>query len=118
MKKNSLSAWLKDCVKALCIGLCAAAAVFVLLVVLGSCLGGFALSAGLETARRGLLIIGAILLFVSAAALIAQDKAASLAQDPRWKKHFSALGLFSVLFWCAVGILLVASALDSILFYW
>lgn len=118
MKKRSLSALLKDCAKALLLGLCAAAAVFVLLVVLGSCFGGFALSAGLETARRGLLIVGAILLFISAAALIAQDKAANLADDPRWKQQFSALGLFGVLFWCAAGILLVASVLDSILFYW
>lgn len=117
MKKNSLSAWLKDCAKALCIGLCAAAAVFVLLVVLGSCFGGFALSAGLETARRGLLIVGALLLFVSAISLIAQDKSANLAEDPRWKKQFSVLGLFGVLFFCAVSILLIASALDAFLFY-
>lgn len=116
MKRPSLSAFVRDCAKAFAWGLCVAAAGFVLLTALGFCFGGFSLAAGLDIARRGLLIVGAVLLFVSAAALIAQDKSANLAEDARWKKQFDTVGLFGVVFFCAVGVLTVACVLDGILF--
>lgn len=115
--KNGIGVFLHDAAKAVGIGLAASAGVFALSFALGAVCGGFSAAAGLETARRALLIVGALCLFVSAAALIAADKAASLAEDPQWKKHFARLGLFGVLFFAAVGILLVAGLLDSALFY-
>lgn len=110
-------AYARDAAKAAGIGLAAAAGVFVLAFVLGAAFGGFTAAAGLETARRALLIVGALTLFVSAAALLAANKAASLADEPRWKHQFAKLGLFGVIFFAAISVLAVAGVLDAALFY-
>ena len=77
---------------------------------------GFDVLAGLDLACRGLLIIGALALFVSAGALIMDGKAEALRTDIRWKKHFRQLGLFGVLFFAAVAVLSAAGILDAVLY--
>lgn len=115
--RERFCALLRDLAKALCIGAAMAAVLFALLFVLGWMLHGFALAVGLDWARRGLFVAGALALFVSAGALIADQKAAALRSDPRWRAHFALLGLFGVLAASAACVLLAACGLDLLLYY-
>ncbi len=115
MKHQIISA-LRDVAKALLIGAAAAASVLLVLTAIGALLHGAAFRAGLELARRGLLILGALTLLVSAGALIMDEKTVSLRRDPHWKKHFEQLGLFGVLFFAALAVLAVAGLLDAVLY--
>ena len=67
----------------------------------------------LELARRGLFIVGALALLVSAGALLLPEKAASVREKDGWTARFGRFGLFGVLFCAAVAILLVAGVLDG-----
>ena len=68
---------------------------------------------GLELARRGLFIVGALALLVSAGALLLPEKAASVREKDGWTARFGRFGLFGVLFCAAAAILLVAGVLDG-----
>ena len=70
-------------------------------------------NAGLELARRGLFIVGALALLVSAGALLLPEKAASVREKDGWTARFGRFGLFGVLFCAAAAILLVAGVLDG-----
>ena len=96
--RQNAARYLKDAGKALLLGLAAAAAVFAVLFLVGLCTHGFAPLAGLDLARRGLFLVGALALLVSAGS------------------RFSRLGLFGVLFCAAVVILAAGSLLDALLF--
>ena len=110
---NRFAAFLKDAGKALLIGLAVAAGVFLLLFVVGLVSHGFSALAGLELARRGLFIVGALALLISAGALLLPEKAAAVREKDRWAAQFGRFGLFGVLFCAAVAILAVAGVLDS-----
>ncbi len=114
--RDKITGALCDAGKSLLAGAAIAVCVLLVLTAAGALVHGFALSAGLDLARRGLLILGALALFVSAGALVMDSKAASLRTDARWKKHFCQLGLFGVLFFAAVAVLLVAGILDAVLY--
>ena len=114
--KQNVTQSLKDAGKALLIGLGVAAAVFAALFVVGFCAHGFAPLAGLDLARRGLFLVGALALLVSAGALLMPEKAASVREKEGWNARFSRLGLFGVLFCAAVVILAAGSLLDAVLF--
>ena len=114
--KQNVTKYFKDAGKALLIGLGVAAAVFAVLFVVGFCAHGFAPLAGLDLARRGLFLIGALALLVSAGALLMPEKAASVWEKEGWNARFSRLGLFGVLFCAAVVILAAGSLLDAVLF--
>jgi len=107
---------LKDAGKALLIGLGVAAAVFAVLFAAGFCLHGFAPLAGLDLARRGLFIVGALALLLSAGALLLPEKAASVREKEGWNTRFAQLGLFGAFFCAAVVILAVGALLDALLF--
>ena len=66
-----------------------------------------------ELARRGLFIVGALALLVSAGALLLPEKAASIREKDGWTARFGRFGLFGVLFCAAAAILLVAGVLDG-----
>ena len=95
---------LKDAGKAFLLGLAVAA---------GVVSHGFSALAGLELARRGLFIVGALALLVSAGALLLPEKAASVREKDGWTARFGRFGLFGVLFCAAAAILLVAGVLDG-----
>lgn len=114
---NRFGTLLRDAGKAAGIGLAAAAGLFVLLFAVGLLTHGFSVLAGLELARRGLFIAGALALLVSAGALLLPEKAAGVREKEGWTDRFEQLGLFGVLFLAAVILLLVASLLDAWLFY-
>ena len=95
---NRFALLLKDAGKAFLLGLAVAAGVFILL---------------LELARRGLFIVGALALLVSAGALLLPEKAASVREKDGWTARFGRFGLFGVLFCAAAAILLVAGVLDG-----
>ena len=67
----------------------------------------------LELARRGLFIVGALALLVSAGALLLPEKTASVREKDGWTARFGRFGLFGVLFCAAAAILLVAGVLDG-----
>ena len=108
---------LRDAGKALLLGLAVAAGVFVLLFAVGLVSHGFSALAGLDLARRGLFIVGALALLVSAGALLLPEKAAAVREKDRWGAHFGRFGLFGVLFCAAAAILAAACVLDGLLFY-
>ena len=62
---NRFALLLKDAGKAFLLGLAVAAGVFILLLAVGAVSHGFSALAGLELARRGLFIVGALALLVS-----------------------------------------------------
>ena len=80
---------------------------------MGAVSHGLSALAGLELARRGLFIVGALALLVSAGALLLPEKAASVREKDGWTARFGRFGLFGVLFCAAVAILLVAGVLDG-----
>lgn len=110
---NRFALLLKDAGKAFLLGLAVAAGVFILLFAVGAVSHGFSVLAGLELARRGLFIVGALALLVSAGALLLPEKAASVREKDGWTARFGLFGLFGVLFCAAAAILLVAGVLDG-----
>lgn len=118
--QNRLARFAKDAGKALLAGLAVSAVLFVVLFVVGFVMGlsayGAALLSGLDLARRGLFIVGALALLVSAGALLMPEKAASVREKEGWNAHFERFGLFGVLFCAAVVILAVGGILDALLF--
>jgi len=115
---NRFALLLKDAGKAFLLGLAVAAGgflppVFILLLAVGAVSHGFSALAGLELARRGLFIVGALALLVSAGALLLPEKAASVREKDGWTARFGRFGLFGVLFCAAAAILLVAGVLDG-----
>ena len=115
---NRFALLLKDAGKAFLLGLAVAAGVFILLFAAGAVSHGFSALAGLELAglelaRRGLFIVGALALLVSAGALLLPEKAASVREKDGWTARFGRFGLFGVLFCAAAAVLLVAGVLDG-----
>ena len=102
---NRFALLLKDAGKAFLLGLAVAAGVFILLFAVGAVSHGFSALAGLELARRGLFIVGALALL--------PEKAASVREKDGWTARFGRFGLFGVLFCAAAAILLVAGVLDG-----
>ena len=105
---NRFALLLKDAGKAFLLGLAVAAGVFILLFAVGAVSHGFSV-----LARRGLFIVGALALLVSAGALLLPEKAASVREKDGWTARFGRFGLFGVLFCAAAAILLVAGVLDG-----
>ena len=110
---NRFALLLKDAGKAFLLGLAVAAGIFILLFAVGAVSHGFSALAGLELARRGLFIVGALALLVSAGALLLPEKAASVREKDGWTVRFGRFGLFGGLFCAAAAILLVAGVLDG-----
>ncbi len=105
-----------DIGKALLAGLIAAAAAAILFFVIGLIAGGWALSAGLESAKNGLLLIASLLLFLLAGMLLMKGKKPE--QKPKkngWRDHFKVIGYKTAIALIAVAFLALASVADYIL---
>lgn len=109
----------KDVAKAFGVGLIAAIAASLLLFAGGFLFGSFQLANGFEVVKDGLLLIGAIGLFLVAGMLLAKGKKESADEKKEakngWRSHFSVIGLKTVVLVISIAFLLVASVADWIL---
>ena len=106
-----------DVLKAFIIGVAVAAATAVILFAGGFFFGSFQIVNGFEVVKDGLLLIGAIGLFLVAGMLLAKGKNADEKKEAKngWRQHFSVIGLKTVVLMISVAFLLLASVADLIL---
>lgn len=106
---------LRDLFKASAVGFAAALTLGIVLLAVGGLAGG-GLYAGLEAAKDGLLLLGALGIFLLAGMLLAKGKKPEkFGKDNGWKRHFQVLGIKMVLGVLCICFLLVASAADYLL---
>lgn len=98
-------------------GIAVSAALFAVLFPAGFLFQAFQLREGLVFARSGLLIVGALGLFVCAGLLIRPQGGAKLQENPQWKRRFRLFGLFPVIGTASVSALVLASGLDYFLYF-
>ena len=108
---------LRDFGLALLIGAALGAALLAVLLLAGTVLNGFQLRQGFVVARGGLLVTGALGLFVCAGLLIRPQKGRQVSESAGWRRRFRALGLLSVIAAAAVVLILMASVLDYLLYF-
>ena len=108
---------LRDLAKALGIGAAGAAVIALILFVIGFAAGGTGALSGLEAAKDGLLLVGAVGLFVLAGMLLVKGKKPEkFAAGNGWRRHFKAVGIKSVIGAVCVAVIIVASIVDYIMF--
>ena len=103
---------LYDLLKAFAIGAGSAAVAFALLFICGLLFGDNGANSGLEAAKDGLLLIGALGLFIVAGMIMARGKnPKKFADKVGWRRHFAAVGPEVVIaFFCAAFIVLASVA--------
>lgn len=108
-----------DVLKAFIIGVAVAAATAVILFAGGFFFGSFQIVNGFEVVKDGLLLIGAIGLFLVAGMLLAKGKKENADEKKEakngWRQHFSVVGLKAVVLMISAAFLLIASVADLIL---
>ena len=108
-----------DVLKAFIIGVAAAAATAVILFACGFLFGSFQIVNGFEVVKAGLLLIGAIGLFLVAGMLLAKGKKENADEKKEakngWRQQFSVVGLKTVVLMISAAFLLLASVADLIL---
>lgn len=108
-----------DVLKAFIIGVAAAAAAAIILFAGGFFFGSFQIVNGFEVVKDGLLLIGAIGLFLVAGMLLAKGKKENADEKKEakngWRQHFSVFGLKTVVLMISAAFLLIASVADLIL---
>lgn len=105
-----------DVLKAFIIGVAAAAAAAIILFACGFLFGSFQIVNGFEVVKDGLLLIGAIGLFLVAGMLLAKENADEKREAKNgWRQHFSVVGLKTVVLMISAAFLLLASVADLIL---
>lgn len=117
--KETVKKVIADVGKAFVIGMIAAAVLSVILFAGGFLFGHFQAANGLEIMKDGLLLTGAIGLFLVAGMLLAKGKKENADEKKEakngWRNHFAVIGLKTVVFMISVAFLLVASVADWIL---
>ncbi len=117
--KETVKKVIADVGKAFVIGMIAAAVLSVILFASGFLFGHFQAANGLEIMKDGLLLTGAIGLFLVAGMLLAKGKKENADEKKEakngWRNHFAVIGLKTVVFMISVAFLLVASVADWIL---
>lgn len=108
-----------DVLKAFIIGVAVAAATAVILFAGGFFFGSFQIVNGFEVVKDGLLLIGAIGLFLVAGMLLAKGKKENADEKKEakngWRQQFSVVGLKTVVLMISAAFLLLASVADLIL---
>ena len=108
-----------DVLKAFIIGVAAAAAAAIILFAGGFFFGSFQIVNGFEVVKDGLLLIGAIGLFLVAGMLLAKGKKENADEKKEakngWRQHFIVVGLKTVVLMISAAFLLIASVADLIL---
>lgn len=117
--KETVKKVIADVGKAFVIGMIAAAVLSIILFAGGFLFGHFQAANGLEVMKDGLLLIGAIGLFLVAGMLLAKGKKENADEKKEakngWRKHFFVIGLKTVVLMISVAFLLLASVADWVL---
>jgi hypothetical protein len=107
---------LYDLGKAFFIGAAAGVLAALLLFVIGFFTGGISLMNGLEVAKDGMFLFGAIGLFLLAGMILVKGKKPEkFMKENGWQKHFKIIGIKSVMGMFCVGILLIAAIADYLM---
>lgn len=106
-----------DLAAALLAGLAASAGLFAVLFSAGFLIQSFQPRGGLIYARSGMLITGALGLFVCAGLLIRPLDGRKLRENPQWRRRFRAFGLLPVVGMISLTVLALACWLDYVLYY-
>lgn len=117
MKPGILRGLLHDIAVSLAAGIIGAAALFVLFLLGGLLFKSFDFRGALVVVRGGLLVTGALELFVSAGLLLWPRNGEKLRDSSQWKRFFEIFGLFPVLLVTAVIVLATASLVDYYLYF-
>lgn len=108
-----------DVGKAFVIGIIAAVVLSIILFACGVLFGQFQAANGFEVMKDGLMLIGAIGLFLVAGMLLAKGKRENADEKKEakngWRAHFAVIGLKTVALMISVAFLLIASVADWIL---
>ncbi len=117
--KETIKKAVTDAGKAFVVGVIAAAVLSVVLFTGGFLVGHLQVANGFEVMKDGLLLIGAIGLFLVAGMLLAKGKKENVDEKKEakngWRNHFAVIGLKTVVLMISVAFLLVASVADWIL---
>ena len=117
--KETVKKVIADVGKAFVIGMIAAAVLSVILFAGGFLFGHFQVTNGFEVMKDGLLLIGAIGLFLVAGMLLAKGKKENADEKKEakngWRNHFAVIGLKTVVLMISVAFLLLASVADWVL---
>lgn len=106
----------RDLLKAFAIGAGSAAIGFTVLFVGGLLFGQSGVDSGLETAKNGLLLIGALGLFIVAGMIMARGKnQKKFADKDGWRRHFAVVGPETVIGFFSAAFLVLASVADWLL---
>lgn len=109
---------LYDLLKGFLFGAAAGIIVALVLFLAGFFIGGMSLAAGLETAKNGLLLIGALGLFILAGMILVKGKKPErFSAGNGWRRHFKAVGIKSVIGAVCVAILIIASVADYLILW-
>lgn len=107
----------KDIAKAALTGLLSGLLIMTILLLSGTLFQGLEIRNGWQTARSGLLILGALGLFLVAGSNLIRHGKTELKEKSQWKKHFQVLNYKWVMAIAAMMILGIASAVDYYLYY-
>lgn len=106
---------IRDLGKALLLGMAAALAAAVFLFLAGFAAGKGSLLSGLETAKNGIFLIAALLLFLLAGMLMIRGKKPDTVREGEgWRKHFRVIGMKTVTGMAAFAFLAAGAAVDLI----
>ncbi len=102
------------------VGICAlaglgiAGAVSLVLAFISAIVSGFQWYVVLNAMRSGLLIVGSLLLFITAGVIIGQKGNQKIRSHKKWKDTFYELGPTFVFLFIGVTVILAATAVDYI----
>ena len=117
--KETVKKVIADVLKAFVVGVIAAAVLSVVLFAGGFLFGHFQVANGFEVMKDGLLLIGAIGLFLVAGMILAKGKKENAYEKKEakngWRNQFAVIGLKTVVLMISVAFLLLASVADWIL---
>ena len=106
----------RDLLKAFAIGAGVAAAAFVVLFLGGLLFGANGAASGLETAKNGLLLVGALGLFIVAGMIMTRGKdPKKFADKEGWRRHFAVVGPETVFGFFSAAFIILASIADYLL---
>ena len=117
MKRGLLRGILHDLAVTVLAGIAAAVGLSVILLLVGLLINSFAFRPALVLVRGGLLVFGALELFVSSGLMIRNREIEKIRDSNQWKRLFDVFGLVPVLLVTSVIILTAASFLDYYLYF-
>ena len=112
--KEILTALLHDIAISVMGGLAVTLGLSIIIVLIAGIASGFQVNTILNVLRSGLLIVGAMCLFILSGVMIGQKSNEKIRSSQKWKEIFRFLGPAPVLFFISATILAFATAVDYI----